>query len=222
MPIRRRLKLTSTSGATTRTSVFPWTANTPSFLPALGKENATRLDLAHWIVSRENPLTARVTVNRMWQEMFGRGLVRTSEDFGTQGEKPSHPELLDWLASEFVDGGWSMKAIIRTIATSATYRQSSAVRKELQQRDPENELLARQNRVRLPAELVRDSALVASGLLNDTIGGRSVRPPQPPGVAELGYSNSVKWKESVGADRYRARPVHPLPAHDAIPSADEF
>ena len=182
---------------------IPVDPNTPSFLPALGKENATRLDLAHWMVSRENPLTARVEVNRMWQEMFGRGLVRTSEDFGTQGEKPSHPELLDWLASEFVDGGWSMKAIIRTIATSATYRQSSAVRKDLQQRDPENELLARQNRVRLPAELVRDSALVASGLLNDTVGGRSVRPPQPPGVAELGYSNSVKWKESVGADRYR-------------------
>ena len=177
--------------------------NTPGFLPALGKSELTRLDLAQWIVARENPLTARVTVNRLWQEMFGLGLVRTSEDFGLQGDKPSHPELLDWMASEFVDNGWSMKAMIRTIAMSATYRQSSHTRKELEQRDPENTLLARQNRVRLPAELVRDSALSASGLLNPAIGGPSVHPPQPAGVAELGYANSVKWKESAGSDRYR-------------------
>ncbi len=177
--------------------------NTPGFLVPLGKRNPTRLDLAQWIVARDNPLTARVTVNRLWQEMFGLGLVRTSEDFGTQGDKPSHPELLDWLASDFADNGWSLKSAIRTIAMSATYRQSSHARKELEQRDPENTLLARQNRVRLPAELVRDSALAASGLLNPAIGGPSVRPPQPAGVAELGYANSVKWKESTGADRYR-------------------
>jgi hypothetical protein len=135
--------------------------------------------------------------------MFGIGLVRTSEDFGTQGETASHPELLDWLASDFVDNGWSLKSIIRRIATSATYRQSSHSRKELEQSDPENRLLARQNRVRLPAELIRDSALAASGLLNLAIGGPSVRPPQPAGIAELGYANSIKWRESKGMDRYR-------------------
>jgi mono/diheme cytochrome c family protein len=176
---------------------------TPAFLPPLGKAGASRLDLARWLVARDNPLTARVTVNRIWQEMFGTGLVRTSEDFGTQGEKPSHPELLDWLASDFVDNGWSLKSVIRTIATSATYRQASHARKDLDQRDPENRLLARQNRVRLPAELIRDSALAASGLLNPAIGGPSVRPPQPAGIAELGYANSIKWRESKGVDRYR-------------------
>src|SRR5204862_7123082 len=123
------------SGGDYKNLGMPVDANTPSFLPALGKENATRLDLAHWMVSRENPLTARVTVNRIWQEMFGRGLVRTSEDFGTQGEKPSHPELLAWLASEFVDCGWSVKSIDRLIVTSATYRQSSKIRKDVQAKD---------------------------------------------------------------------------------------
>lgn len=190
-------------GGDYKTLGIPVEPNTPGFLAPLGKPEPTRLDLAQWIVARDNPLTARVTVNRLWQEMFGLGLVRTSEDFGTQGDKPSHPELLDWLASEFVDNGWSLKSMIRTIATSATYRQSSHARKELEQRDPENTLLARQNRVRLPAELIRDSALAASGLLNPAIGGPSVRPPQPVGVAELGYSNSVKWKESTGSGRYR-------------------
>ena len=174
---------------------------TPAFLPA--PVHGSRLDLARWLVSRDNPLTARVTVNRIWQELFGRGLVQTSEDFGTQGEKPSHPELLDWLASEFMDHNWSVKSIQRQILLSATYRQSSHIRPELQERDPENVLLARQSRVRLPAELVRDAALASSGLLNDEIGGHSVRPPQPAGVAELGYANSVKWKEDSGPARYR-------------------
>lgn len=163
----------------------------------------TRLDLARWLVSPDNPLTARVTVNRAWQELFGRGLVATSEDFGSQGEKPSHPELLDWLASELLEGGWSVKRLHRLIVTSATYRQSSRARPELAQRDPENTLLARQSRLRLSAELVRDAALAAGGLLNTSVGGRSVRPPQPAGVAELGYAGSVKWKESQGPDRYR-------------------
>jgi hypothetical protein len=182
---------------------IPVDADTPAFLPRLGKTGANRLDLATWIVEPDNPLTARVAVNRVWQEMFGTGLVRTSEDFGTQGETPSHPELLDWLASDFVDNAWSLKSVIRRIATSATYRQSSHARKELEQSDPENRLLARQNRVRLPAELIRDSALSASGLLNPAIGGPSVRPPQPAGIAELGYANSIKWRESKGMDRYR-------------------
>jgi uncharacterized protein DUF1553/uncharacterized protein DUF1549 len=176
---------------------------TLAVLPALKTAPPTRLDLARWLVSRDNPLTARVTVNRIWQELFGRGLVRTSEDFGKQGETPSHPELLDWLASEFVERGWSMKQMIRLMVTSSTYRQSSRVRPDLETRDPDNALLARQSRLRLPAELIRDSALAAAGLLDTRIGGRSVRPPQPKGVAELGYANSVKWPESSGADRYR-------------------
>ncbi|MEX2263337.1 MAG: PSD1 and planctomycete cytochrome C domain-containing protein [Bryobacteraceae bacterium] len=181
---------------------------TPAFLPAaLPQTNAqagpARLALARWIASRDNPLTARVVVNRAWQELFGRGLVQTSEDFGTQGEKPSHPELLDWLASEFMDGGWSMKELHRLIVTSATYRQSSKARPELDSRDPDNALLARQSRLRLSAELVRDSALAAGGLLNTAIGGPSVKPAQPKGVSELTYANSGKWVESEGPDRYR-------------------
>ena len=121
--------------------------------------------------------------------MFGRGIVRTSEDFGNAGREPTHPELLDWLAAEFMDRGWSMKQMIRLIVTSATYRQSSNTRPELASRDPENTLLARQSRLRLPAELVRDAALAAAGLLDPAIGGKSVRPPQPKGVAELGYAS---------------------------------
>jgi hypothetical protein len=171
--------------------------------PKSGQGALTRLDLAKWMVARENPLTARVAVNRVWQEYFGRGLVRTSEDFGTQGERPSHLELLDWLASEFIERGWSLKQLHRKIVTSATYKQSSMVTPELAQRDPENVLLARQSRIRLSAELIRDSALAASGLLNREIGGPSIRPAQPKGIAELGYGNSVKWNESPGADRYR-------------------
>ncbi|MBL8175056.1 MAG: PSD1 domain-containing protein [Bryobacterales bacterium] len=168
-----------------------------------GGANPTRLDLAKWLVSKENPLTPRVTVNRAWQEFFGRGIVRTSEDFGTQGERPTHPELLDWLAGKLMDDGWSMKKLHRLIVTSATYRQSSDARKELAQTDPDNALLARQTRLRLPAELIRDAALAAGGILDGRIGGPSMRPYQPPGVAELGYGGSVKWKMSEGADRFR-------------------
>ncbi|MBM3739329.1 MAG: DUF1553 domain-containing protein [Acidobacteria bacterium] len=174
----------------------------PSFLTsgAEGKK-ADRLALAQWLVSKENPLTARVFVNRIWQEYFGRGLVRTAEDFGTQGEKPSHPELLDWLAARLIDSGWSMKELHRTIVTSATYRQASTSRPELETRDPENRLLARQSRLRLPAELIRDTALAASGLLDPAVGGRSVRPFQPSGA--IIYNNALAWKESEGRDRYR-------------------
>jgi hypothetical protein len=177
---------------------------TPAVLPPLPEgPEPPRLKFARWLVSRDNPLTARVAVNRMWQELFGRGIVRTSEDFGSQGEKPSHPELLDWLAVEFMDRGWSMKQTQRLIVTSATYRQSSNARPELSARDPDNALLARQSRLRLPGELIRDQALAAGGLLNPVIGGRSVRPPQPKGVSELSYRDSVKWPESQGPDRYR-------------------
>jgi hypothetical protein len=178
--------------------------NTPAALPPLppGAEPA-RLRLARWLVSRENPLTARVAVNRMWQEFFGAGLVRTSEDFGTQGDQPTHPELLDWLAVEFMDRGWSMKSMHRLIVTSATYRQSSRVREDLKERDPDNRLLARQSRLRLSAELIRDAALQASGLLYPAVGGKSIRPVQPESISKLTYANGAPWQESEGPDRYR-------------------
>ncbi len=168
-------------------------------------EHLTRLDLAKWLVSRDNPLTARVAVNRIWQELFGQGIVKSSDDFGTRGEKPSHPELLDWLATDFRDNGWSRKALIRRIVLSATYRQSSSARPELDAVDPTNALLARQARLRLPAELIRDSALAVSGLLETTVGGPSIRPPQPAGVTELGYGKKAGagWEETKGVERYR-------------------
>ena len=183
-------------------------ADLPSFLPAAYTDRAseaglTRLDLARWIVSRDNPLTARVIVNRVWQEYFGAGLVATSENFGTQGEEPSHPELLDWLARDFMDHGWSLKHLHKRIVMSATYRQSSKARPALDAIDAGNRLLARQSRLRLPGELVRDSALAVSGLLYPKIGGTSVRPPLPEGLAELAYGSSLEWNESEGRDRYR-------------------
>ena len=162
-----------------------------------------RLALAEWLVSPENPLTARVTVNRVWQEYFGRGIVPTADDFGSRSAGPTHPRLLDWLAAEFIESGWSLKHLHRTIVGSATYRQSSDTRPILAGRDPGNALLARQRRIRLPAELIRDSALGASGLLCRKIGGPSVRPHQPDGVADLGYADSVTWNPSAGEDRYR-------------------
>src|SRR5205085_7292407 len=133
-----------------------------------------RLELARWLVSGENPLTARVAVNRIWEQHFGKGLVETSEDFGTQGDYPTHPELLDYLATAFVRSGWSLKAVHRLIVTSATYRQSSSVTQELLERDPSNRLLARAPRFRVEAETVRDSALTAAGLLSQQSGGPSV------------------------------------------------
>ena len=175
----------------------------PAVLPDLPVEKRPqRLLLAEWIASKDNPLTARVEVNRIWQELFGRGLVETAENFGTQGELPSHPELLDWLASEFIDSGWSRKAIVRMIVTSAAYRQSSDERPDARERDPGNAWFARQNRLRLPAELIRDNALAVSGLLNPAIGGKSVFPPQPGGISELSYSKK-DWDEDIGPDRYR-------------------
>jgi len=177
---------------------------TPAILsPGNPETRKSRLDLARWIVDPVNPLTSRVIVNWMWHHYFGRGLVPTLEDFGVQGEKPSHPELLDFLASEFIARDWSMKSIHKLIVTSATYRQSSRVRPDLLVRDPLNILLARQNRLRLEAEVVRDLALASSGLLNPKISGPSVHPPQPAGISELTYAGSAKWAESTGGDRYR-------------------
>jgi len=176
----------------------------PSVLPPLPSElkRPTRLDLARWLVDPANPLTARVTVNRIWQQYFGRGLVETSNDFGTQGSAPSHPELLDWLAGEFIAQGWSMKSLHRLIVTSATYRQASTARPDLANVDADNILLARQKRLRVEAEVVRDLTLAASGLLSEKIGGPSVFPPQPDGVMALTRSVRV-WPTSKGEDRYR-------------------
>jgi hypothetical protein len=179
------------------------TPGVPGVMPPLpAKDKYSRLDLARWIVDPKNPLTARVTVNRIWQEHFGLGLVETDNDFGTQGSAPSHPELLDWLASEFMARGWRMKAMHKLIVCSATYRQSSKARPDLATLDPRNRWLARQNRLRLDAEIVRDTALTASGLLTPTVGGPSVYPPQPPGV--YAFTQVPRdWKASEGPDRYR-------------------
>ncbi len=174
----------------------------PAFLTTNQPKGKSRLDLAQWILAPENPLAARVAANRVWQELFGRGIVSTSDDFGTQGDRPSHPELLDYLATEYRRLEWSQKALIREIVLSRTYRQTSKSRPELDDRDPENVLLARQSRIRMPAELIRDNALATSGLLDPDIGGPSIRPFQPVGVAELGYSVK-KWTESPGREKYR-------------------
>lgn len=176
---------------------------TPAVLPELPqKESLNRLDLARWLVDGRNPLTARVMMNRVWQGYFGLGLVETENDFGTQGTLPSHPDLLDWLARDFQEQKWSLKAMHRRIVTSATYRQSSKARPELKTIDPRNRLLARQNRLRLDAEVVRDVALTASGLLNDRVGGPGVYPPQPAGVYRF-TQIPREWPESKGSDRYR-------------------
>lgn len=180
------------------------TPGVPAFLPAL-PENApkNRLALAKWLVSGKNPLTGRVIMNRQWEALFGRGLVRTTEDFGYQGELPSHPELLDWLAVEFVKEGWSQKKMLKLLVMSATYQQSSDATPELRERDPLNILLTRGPRFRLDAEMVRDMGLKASGLLSEKMGGPSVFPPQPPGVTTEGTYGPLEWKTSEGPDRYR-------------------
>lgn len=181
----------------------PVTPDVPEVLPPLsGESTRNRLALARWLTMSENPLTARVVVNRIWEQYFGLGLVETSEDFGTQGARPSHPELLDWLATELVRLGWDLKALHREIVTSATYRQSSRATPEMMARDPQNRLLARGPRSRLSAEQLRDQALAISGLLSLKQGGPSVMPPQPEGVWNQPYS-SDQWITSSGEDRYR-------------------
>jgi hypothetical protein len=155
-----------------------------SLLPFPVDAPKNRLGLARWLTDPRHPLTARVTVNRWWQSAFGRGIVATPEDFGSQGMLPSHPKLLDWLARELVDSGWDVKRVWRLMVTSAVYRQDSDASPELRARDPDNVLLARGPRFRLPAEMIRDAALAASGLLVETIGGPPVKPYQPAGLWE--------------------------------------
>jgi hypothetical protein len=179
----------------------------PAVLPPLAARRAEarpdRLDLARWLVDPRHPLTPRVAVNHVWKHLFGRPLVASMNDFGVRGERPTHPELLDRLAADFVAGGWSRKALIRRIVTSATYRQAAAQRPELVDIDPENNLLARQNRFRVEAEIVRDATLAAAGLLSRKVGGPSVFPQLPPGIAELSYAGNFTWRTSPGEDRYR-------------------
>ncbi len=177
-------------------SIFPTMAGADN--PA----QRTRMDLAEWLVDPANPLTARVTVNRIWMRYFGKGIVETENDFGTQGTYPTHPQLLDWLATTFVKRGWSVKEMHRLIVNSATYRQASKARPDLKEVDPLNHLLARQNRIRFDAEIVRDAALSASGLLSDKLGGPGVTPPQPEGVYAF-TQNKKTWTPPNGPDRYR-------------------
>lgn len=199
--------------------------NVPAILPPLESAEApvNRLDFAQWLFTPEHPLTSRVSVNRVWQRLFGIGLVATENDFGTQGDLPSHPELLNWISSEFMQQNWSQKKLLRLIVTSATYRQSSRVTPELLARDPRNRLLARQSRIRLEAEGVRDVALSASGLLSQKMLGPGVYPPQPKGIYVV-TQVSKQWPESKGDDRYRrglytyfwrSSPYPMLPTFDA-------
>jgi hypothetical protein len=176
----------------------------PATLPALAADAPpNRLALARWLVSPEHPLTSRVTVNRYWQLFFGTGIVKTAEDFGVQGEKPSHPELLDWLACEFLESGWNVKHIHRLIVTSAAYRQASKVAHGLAERDPENRLLARGPRYRLPSWTIRDQALAAGGLLVDKIGGPPVKGYQPPGIWEDATFGQIRYVQEQGEALYR-------------------
>ena len=173
---------------------------TPAILHALSNKRKDRLGFAQWVANQNNPLLARVAVNRMWQHLFGKGIVQTENDFGSQGIPPTHPKLLDWLSVEFMENGWSQKNILRLLVNSATYKQASLRKKKIEQ-DPTNKWLARQSRLRLDAELVRDVALNASGLLSPKMGGPGVFPPQPDGCMDLGQHRKT-WSPSKGEDRY--------------------
>ncbi|MEL0117820.1 MAG: DUF1553 domain-containing protein, partial [Opitutae bacterium] len=179
--------------------------NTPEFLPSLKKSGsvATRMDLAEWFVQADNPLTARVAVNRFWQQLFGVGLFKTSEDIGAQGEVPSHPELLDYLSAEFMESGWDVKALVKKIVMSKTYRQVSTSRSQVFAKDPENRNLARGSRFRMDAEMIRDQILASSGLLVDTMFGKSVKPPQPDGLWKSVTMIGERFKADTGDAIYR-------------------
>jgi len=183
----------------------PVQPSTPSALPRLTPRNkiADRLDLARWLVGADNPLSARVAVNHAWAHLFGRGLVTTRDDFGSQGEPPTHPDLLDWLAVEFTASGWDRKALVKRIVTSSVYRQSSRLRPRSAATDPDNLWLARQSRFRVEAEIVRDLFLDAAGLLHTAVGGPTIHPPKPDGTEDLAYKYKTRWIVSSRPDRYR-------------------
>jgi hypothetical protein len=213
MPVLRTLVMNETTAPRTN-AIFrrgdfrnpgdPVEPSTPAVLHPYQEEGPrNRLALARWLVSRENPLVARVVVNRLWAEIFGEGIVSTPEDFGMKGERPSHPELLDWLAVEFMDRGWSQKKLLRLIVTSATYRQSSRVTPELLERDPRNRLLARGPRFRLSAEEIRDNALAIAGLLDLEQFGPPIRPPQPDGLWTKVGGQKYEYVVSPGDEQYR-------------------
>lgn len=182
---------------------FLATASTTHHSPLTTHAPLSRLDLANWIVGRDNPLTARVFVNRLWKLVFGRGIVKTAEDFGAQGELPTHPELLDWLATEFIDSNWDVKHLLKLMLTSHTYRQSSLPSPQALAKDPANDLFSRQNRFRLDAEMIRDNALAVSGLLIPKIGGPSVKPYQPAGYWQYLNFPKREWENDHGENQYR-------------------
>ena len=180
------------------------TEGTPAAFPPLSKDAPlNRLTLAKWLIDANNPLTARVIANRFWEQVFGIGIVSTSEDFGAQGDQPFHPELLDWLAVELVDGGWDMKKFVKLLVMSNAYRQSSKVTPEMYERDPDNRLLARGPRFRLSAEMIRDQALAISGLLSPKLYGPSAKPPQPTSGLSAAFGSSTDWQTSAGEDKFR-------------------
>jgi hypothetical protein len=179
-------------------------SDVPNFLqPRPASNKLTRFDLASWLVHPDNPLTARVFVNRLWKLAFGQGIVKTLEDFGSQGAPPTHPQLLDWLATEFIAQGWDVKSMLKLMVTSATYRQSSVASKDVCERDPSNLWLARQNRWRLDAEMVRDAALSIGGLLSEHVGGPSVKPAQPAGYWSFLNFPVREWQKDSGEPQYR-------------------
>jgi hypothetical protein len=209
--------------------VKPATAHFLPQLPAAKERTLTRLDLAKWLVAPENPLTARVIMNRLWKQLFGMGLSAQIEDLGAQGEPPSHPELLDWLAVEFRTSGWDFKHMVRTIALSHTYRQSAKLRPELRESDPQNRLLASQNPRRLEAEAVRDNALVIAGLLDEELGGPPAKPYQPAGYySGLQFPDreyqadkgSQQWRRGVYSHWQRTF-LHPMLANFDAPSRED-
>ena len=176
------------------------TPSVPKFLPHTdrGTNRLTRLDLAHWLIAKDNPLTPRVFVNRLWKQFYGTGITKSLDDSGSRAEWPTHPELLDWLASEFVDSGWNVKHMVKLMVMAETYRQSSVVTKKLEEKDPFNRLYARQSAIRLDAEMVRDNALAISGLLVEKIGGPSVKPYQP-----AGYWDQLNFPKRTYDSDYR-------------------